>query len=308
MKVTRELTIDPEFRDKIPPLSEDEFQKLEQNILEDGEVREPLVVWHNTIIDGHHRWKIIQKHNLTNYKVKQMDFSDKWAAIVWMCRNQLGRRNITDEQRTYLIGEAYRAQKMTQGTNNQYVQAKSEKGQNDHLQKKHDSTAQKIAEDFGVGEKSVRRAEMFANSLDAAETVSAGFKEAILTGTVKAPKNVIQEIRNIPEAQRSAAVEAIKTGQVETAKAIIRESNPEPPKKEAPPPPPFTAKQLGELVEAAGSSLDFALKQHLVLVHRDLLDSAEGRDEVKSALNDVMGIVQKYIEMIRRIEEIGEEN
>ena len=31
----KELTIDPEFRDKIPPLSEDEFSKLEQNILED---------------------------------------------------------------------------------------------------------------------------------------------------------------------------------------------------------------------------------------------------------------------------------
>ncbi len=307
MKVTRELTIDPEFRDKIPPLSEDEFQKLEQNILEDGEVREPLVVWHNTIIDGHHRWKIIQKHNLTNYKVKQMDFSDKWAAIVWMCRNQLGRRNITDEQRTYLIGEAYRAQKMTQGTNNQYVQEKSEKPQNGVFQKDN-RTAKIIAKEFGVGSSTVDRASQFVESLDAAETVSAGFKEAVLTGTVKAPKNVIQEIRNIPEPQRPAAVEAIKTGQVETAKAIIRESKPGPPKKEAPPPPPFTAKQLGELVEAAGSSLDFALKQHLVLVHRDLLDSAEGRDEVKSALNDVMGIVQKYIEMIRRIEEIGEEN
>ena len=44
-----------------------------------------------------------------------MDFPDKWAAIVWMCRNQLGRRNITDEVRTVLIGEAYRAQKMSVG-------------------------------------------------------------------------------------------------------------------------------------------------------------------------------------------------
>lgn len=309
--MTRQLTIDPEFRDKIPPLSEDEFQKLEQNILEDGEVREPLVVWHNTIIDGHHRWKIIQKHGLTNYKVKQMDFPDKWAVIVWMCRNQLGRRNITDEQRTYLIGEAYRAQKMTCGAadgfrGNQYTGLV--KDQDGHLPKKYDNTAQKIAADFGVGEQSVKRAEMFANSLDAAETVSAGFKEAVLTGTVKAPKKVIQEIRNIPEAQRPAAVEAIKTGQVETAKAIIRESKPEPPKKEVPPPPPFTAQQLGELVEAAGNSLDFALKQHLVLVHRDLLDTSEGREEAMTALNGVVGIVQKYIEMIRRIEEIGEEN
>lgn len=68
----RQLTIEPEFRDKIPPLSDDEFQKLEQNILEDGEVREPLVIWHNTIIDGHHRWKIIQKHPDIPYKIKQM--------------------------------------------------------------------------------------------------------------------------------------------------------------------------------------------------------------------------------------------
>lgn len=303
----RQLTIDPEFRDKIPPLSEDEFQKLEQNILEDGEVREPLVVWHNTIIDGHHRWKIIQKHGLTNYKVKQMDFPDKWSAIVWMCRNQLGRRNITDEQRTYLIGEAYRAQKMTQGAPMGNTNAAKQSHQSEDFVL-NGKTKDIISKQFGVGGSTVERAGQFVESLDAAETVSAGFKEAVLTGTVKVPKKVIQEIRNIPEAQRPAAVEAIKTGQVETAKAIIRESKPEPPPKETPPPPPFTARQLGELVEAAGNSLDFALKQHLVLVHRDLLDTAEGREEAITALNDVAGIVQKYIEMIRRIEEIVEED
>ena len=30
------LIIDPEFRDKIPPLTEDEFTLLEENILSDG--------------------------------------------------------------------------------------------------------------------------------------------------------------------------------------------------------------------------------------------------------------------------------
>lgn len=307
----RQLTIDPEFRDKIPPLSDDEFQKLEQNILEDGEVREPLVVWHNTIIDGHHRWKIIQKHGLTNYKIKQMKFADKWAAIVWMCRNQLGRRNLTDVQRTLLIGEAYRAQKMTYGATdgfrgNQYTGLVS--AQNGNLPKQSERTVQKIAKDFGVGKNSVKRAEMFADGLDAAEAVSAGFKDAVRSGAVTAPKYVIQEIGSIPEAHLPAAVEAIKSGDISTAKEIIQQSKPEPPKKEAPPPPPFTARQLGELVESAGDSLDFALKQHLVLVHRDLLDTAEGRAEAQKALNDVASIVQKYIEMIRMIEENGEEN
>lgn len=305
----RQLTIDPEFRDKIPPLSEDEFQKLEQNILEDGEVREPLVVWHNTIIDGHHRWNIIQKHNLTNYKIKQMDFPDKWAAIVWMCRNQLGRRNLTDEQRTYLIGKQYEAQKMALGASdgfrgNQHTVVKD---QNDPLPK-YENTAQKVAADVGVTEPTVKRSAWFAKGLDDAEKSSPGIKDAVLSGTVKVPKSVISEIRNIPEEKRPAAVEAIKSGDTETAKAIIRESKPVPPKKEEPEPAPFTPEELGELIDAAAKALDFSLKQHLVLVHRDILDTKNGRDAAKKSLNGVLVVTQKYLEMIRRIEESAEEN
>ena len=115
-----------------------------------------------------------------------MDFSDKWAAIVWMCRNQLGRRNVTDEQKTVLIGEAYKAQKMTAGgdrksenfskDHNGPLKTKEEKAAvlgaaykalkgagNDHNGFK--STAQKIASDFKVGEQTVKRAEHFLDGL-----------------------------------------------------------------------------------------------------------------------------------------------
>ena len=145
-----------------------------------------------------------------------------------MCRNQLRWRNITDEQRTYLIGEAYRAQKMTIG--NHAEKMRTEDGRfsvfhHDDGVRKESGTAMRIAKTFGVGSATVERAGQFVESLDAAETVSSGFKEAVLTGAVKAPKKVIQEIRNIPEAQRPAAVEAIKTGQVETTK---QKSRPQP--------------------------------------------------------------------------------
>ena len=83
----------------------------------------------------------------------------------------------------------------------------------------------RIVKTFGVGSATVERARQFVESLEAAGTVSSGFKEAVLACTVKAPKKVIQEIRNIPEAQRPAAVEAIKTGQVETTK---QKSRPQP--------------------------------------------------------------------------------
>ena len=199
----RQLNIDPEFRDKIPPLSADEFSKLEENIVADGEVREPLVVWHNTIIDGHHRYKIIQKHPEIPFKVKQMDFADKWAAIVWMCRNQLGRRNITDEQKTALIGEAYKAQKMTIGAQIGNENAKKQSDQSGHIVSVR--TRKQIADKFSVGEGTVQRAENFVDGLNEADKVSPGIKEAVLSGSVKAPKSVISEIRNAPEEKKREA-------------------------------------------------------------------------------------------------------
>ena len=66
------LTIDPEFRDKIPPLTEDEFSLLEENILSDGAVFSPLVVWDGIILDGHNRYEIIQKHPELVYAVHEV--------------------------------------------------------------------------------------------------------------------------------------------------------------------------------------------------------------------------------------------
>ncbi len=56
------LTIDPEFEAKCPPLTEDELSQLEENILEEGLVLMPLIVWNDTIVDGHNRYRIAQTH------------------------------------------------------------------------------------------------------------------------------------------------------------------------------------------------------------------------------------------------------
>ena len=105
----KDLKIDPEFKEKIPPLTEDEFSLLEQNILADGQVMVPLIIWNDTILDGHNRYRILQKHPDIPFKTFPKKFPDKYAAIAWICRNQLGRRNLTPEQKRYLIGKQYEA-------------------------------------------------------------------------------------------------------------------------------------------------------------------------------------------------------
>lgn len=209
-----QLKIDPEFRDKIPPLTAQEFQQLEDNIVKDGKVRDPLVVWNETIIDGHNRWAIIQKHPEIPYTVDHKDFSDRYAAVVWICQNQLGKRNLTDEQKTYLIGKEYEAQKKTQGGDREMGRDDSGRftagGQSGHLPKK---TRDIVAERHGIGSKSVERAEHFSQGLDTADTISPGFRDSVLTGTVKAPKSVIASLPKLDEPERKKAVQAIQNGE-----------------------------------------------------------------------------------------------
>ena len=74
----KDLKIDPEFEEKIPPLTEDEFSLLEQNIVTDGEVLDPLIIWNNTILDGHNRYRILKKHPEIPFKTFPKEFPDNY--------------------------------------------------------------------------------------------------------------------------------------------------------------------------------------------------------------------------------------
>lgn len=51
MKLSQ-LKIDPEFQSKIPPLQFEEEQQLEQNIIAEGRLLNPIVTWNGYILDG----------------------------------------------------------------------------------------------------------------------------------------------------------------------------------------------------------------------------------------------------------------
>lgn len=87
------VTIDPELRDWILPLSPEEKENLEKSIKEDG-CRDPLIVWNGILVDGHHRYEICTRNNLP-FKTIDKTFLDKNTAKIWMVRNQWARRNLT---------------------------------------------------------------------------------------------------------------------------------------------------------------------------------------------------------------------
>ena len=106
----RELCIDAEFKTLIRPLRRDEYAQLEANLVLDG-CRDPIIVWNDVIVDGHNRYEICNRLHIP-YVVQEIAFESREDAIVWICNNQLGRRNITEETRKYLIGRQYEAEKV----------------------------------------------------------------------------------------------------------------------------------------------------------------------------------------------------
>lgn len=94
------IVIDSEFQSLIPPLSEDEYRLLEKSILAEG-VREPLITWNGTIIDGHNRYAICDEHSI-KFKTVEREFASRDAAKIWIIENQFGRRNLSAYDRSVL--------------------------------------------------------------------------------------------------------------------------------------------------------------------------------------------------------------
>lgn len=95
------IIIDPEFENLIPPLTEDEYQRLEESILREG-CRDPLIVWNNILVDGHNRYSICTRNDI-EYKTINYRFNDRDEVKLWIMRNQLARRNLTEIQRIKLV-------------------------------------------------------------------------------------------------------------------------------------------------------------------------------------------------------------
>ncbi len=198
------LIIDPEFRDKIPPLTEDEFTLLEENILSDGAVFSPLIVWDGTILDGHNRYEIIQKHPELTYAVHKLSFANRYEALSWICKNQLGRRNLTPQQKKYLIGQRYEAEKQAVAFHGNQHTASDESGADKkcpHQNSRH-VTQSRIAKETNTSASYVREAGTFAKGVDAAEEALPGIKQEILTGTIKPTASAVAAVAKADPEER----------------------------------------------------------------------------------------------------------
>lgn len=108
-----DLVIDKEFEELLPVLTPEEFERLEQNILNIG-LLDPIKVWEEPesgkyiIIDGHNRYRIMRKNNIPlhywNLKaITKKDLPTREDVKRWMLEQQLGRRNLSEVEKYEIV-------------------------------------------------------------------------------------------------------------------------------------------------------------------------------------------------------------
>jgi len=217
MKI-EDIKIDEEFKNLLPGLSDDELKQLRDNIISDGEIREPFIVWDGLLVDGHNRRDVWV--NLTDEERKKVakpsfilkKFNSREEAMDWMIAKQLGQRNLSQQQRDYLIGRRYRSEKkdVSKNLKSSKNAEKLPKGQNVQQAE----TAEKIGTEVGKSGKQVRRDADYSEAIDAIEKeLGKEAKKEILSGTKKVPKAKVIEIGELePEKMQAAFDRAMGRG------------------------------------------------------------------------------------------------
>ncbi len=202
------VTIDPEFKNLIPPLSEEEKSQLEANLKEFG-CLDPLIVWqhHNILLDGHNRYEICTRERIP-YKVVEIEIASREAAICWIANNQLGRRNITPEVGSYLRGKRYLNLK---GDRNHNLKQNSPNG-NNFLSV---DVAQSLAQQYKVTGRTIRNDAQFTNALDTlAQSLGEELKHSILarnSGLTK--KDILSLAKVVDQEGKESAQKLLRSKQ-----------------------------------------------------------------------------------------------
>lgn len=193
--IKNNIVILEELKNFIPSLNPEEYDSLEQSIIANG-CRTPLLIWNTTqgvidtnsanpdepafvLFDGHHRYEICRKHGI-DFQIDLMSFASKEEVKDFMIDFQVGRRNMTPEQLSYLRGLKYQRLKSKQGG----ARLTAEDGTSF-------DTAEKLADEFKVSTATIKRDAVFVEGLD---KIAAELKNDILAGTTKVDKKAIQQL------------------------------------------------------------------------------------------------------------------
>lgn len=156
-----------------------------------------------------------------------MRFANRAAVIEFIINNQLGRRNLSEQQKSLLRGRRYNTEKAARGGDRKSA------GKSDEKSKAHDgpliqeSTAEKLAAEFNVSKNTIKRDGTFDKAVSAIEAANPDAKAPILSGKVKLPKKAAAAVVGMTPKQVTEIANAVAEGSIGSIEEIaVKQTKP----------------------------------------------------------------------------------
>lgn len=200
------IAIDSEFQSLIPPLSEDEYERLEKSILAEG-IREPIITWNGTIIDGHNRYHICEEHGIKCPQVERK-FESRDAAKLFIIDNQLRRRNLPPaaigllklEEKEIVArrAESIRLANLKRGDTKPDTPNLGER------ENRHDGeTLEQLAKDIPLGRESLRKLDVIKRKAEEGDETAIEARAALQSGEKKSIHGAYVAVVGKPKQRKS---------------------------------------------------------------------------------------------------------
>lgn len=197
--IKQNIQVLDELRDFIPPLNQEEYGQLEQNIINYG-CKDAILIWETTkekigqegspeplylIIDGHNRYGICKKHGIA-FNIQLLQFPSIKEVKDFMIETQLGRRNLTPQQASFFRGLRYNNEKAEKG--------KYDRDEHKVQNEPYATTAQKLAKEYNVSESTIKRDAAFAKGLIKLDD---SLRNQILKGEKNFDKHILERLAKL---------------------------------------------------------------------------------------------------------------
>lgn len=203
------VKIDLEFKNLIPPLTEEERKGLEESLLKEG-CRDALVLWGDTIIDGHNRYEICTKHGIP-FETVNREFESRNEVIEWIIKNQFGRRNLPLHERARL---ALRLKPViAEKAKEQQLRKPAEFVSQNSVKQKPIDTQKEIAKAAGVSHDTIAKVEKIE------EAAPAPVVQASRKGDISV--NAAYQVTKMMQEEQEEIASRIQSG--ENAKSVVLE-------------------------------------------------------------------------------------
>ena len=169
------LKVDPEFEALIPPMKDPQYILLEKELKEFG-CNKSIRTWDGYIIEGFQRYNLCMKHRIP-FSIVRMWFPTRNDVIAWICDNQLSRQGLIDENRRYLIGMQYNAER----------EAAESSNENTGTYGAERKIVENLSVKYGASLATIRRYGRYTRAVDYVETIVPGFRQTLLSGEYRLP-------------------------------------------------------------------------------------------------------------------------